>query len=245
MMLSNWTLKGLVALVGVLGATVGAFADQITYGPSAQAITYTGNGSGGITATSAADTADNPATHPCAGITACSVEGPANFIFGPLLTQIGGRFAFTQFNVTAGPYNSGLFPVSSQTAQIFAFNDTAGDALTGSVHWNVIEDDTPQPKFFGTITLTFVNAVTPDFGTDFINGHGYGIDFTSNTISGCSVPANCLTVHALANSTDVASATISSGEVSVPGPLAGAGLPGLLAACGGLLALARRRRKLA
>ena len=30
---------------------------------------------------------------------------------------------------------------------------------------------------------------------------------------------------------------------SVPGPLAGAGLPGLMAACGALLALARRRRR--
>ena len=31
---------------------------------------------------------------------------------------------------------------------------------------------------------------------------------------------------------------------AVPGPLAGAGLPGLLVACGGLLALARRRRRM-
>ena len=39
-------------------------------------------------------------------------------------------------------------------------------------------------------------------------------------------------------------ATALSGQLFVPGPVVGAGLPGLLAACGSLLVLARRRRRL-
>jgi hypothetical protein len=73
-------------------------------------------------------------------------------------------------------------------------------------------------------------------------------DFTgsgvANTQTNVGLTGNPFSITALYKVTTFgngsANATIN---VAVPGPILGAGLPGLLAACGGLMALARRRRR--
>ena len=77
------------------------------------------------------------------------------------------------------------------------------------------------------------------------NGNGFA-DWTLGTVSlaGFSPTATVLFHAVWNNASDGGESFFLVSTLPVPGPIAGAGLPGLILACGGLLALARRRRKL-
>lgn len=103
------------------------------------------------------------------------------------------------------------------------------------------------------ITLETIGGGQPDqmilpSATSFPNGN-QGVD---NFIPYVIGPATfTLNLSGVTANTTITSATFSFGTgpdtfitgVPVPGPIAGAGIPGLIAACGALLGFARRRRK--
>ena len=99
---------------------------------------------------------------------------------------------------------------------------------------SVVADVTSGPF---SVNEQFLASALPITGGNFVPFLDFFDDL--NTSPTDCPPAGCLAVRS------VTGEFYYNPPAAVPGPVVGAGLPGLLAACTGLLALARRRRRVA
>jgi len=156
----------------------------------------------------------------------------------------GGATANDVHFVVSGPsftFFAETGAIKPQMTAIFAFNGSGGAA-------NIVNE---SPATTVGVTGTFEVNGQPDFGTfdsgincPTCNGNtgiaSISFDVLNTTIAALTQP-NAAGVIFIADV--LINGTTGVIDVSIPGPIVGAGLPGLVFACGGLLGLARRRRQ--
>jgi len=210
-----------IALTALWGS--GAEAAQITFGPSAQSITFTGNGANSV------------------AVSSPTLTGSALDTTNALV----GSFSISALSFTAGPQVGGIFTAGANTGT-FTYTNPDGDTLTETWHVTFIQDNTSQPKFFGTGTTTAISGDAAFLAAFGPVGAIDSFDFIEMPLT-CAVPANCTTLDQLATATTSASAPISSGEkfatpIATPEPASLAILGGARLGVGWL---GRRREKIA
>jgi cholinesterase len=145
-----------------------------------------------------------------------------------------------------------LFEVALLPSLVPAFSDSANNLNPG------FRALVPQLQAQFPDAVFGLSNWGPDFDDILTNPSRYGITNTTDPCQNFSTGAVCSDpdkhfYYVIVHPSDVShhivgnelfTEVLALPNVPVPGPIAGAGLPGLIAACGGLIALARRRRQL-
>ena len=181
-------------------------------------------------------------SNPCI-IAGTQCQQPAGFGFNNF-TSSGAISSYNMFSTTpTANVADGVQGTPYTVAQIDAVTNNLPFVVAIDVNTTAAAGETLQlfeVIVNGVVAYNFIGPAL--IGNVANNGNGFG-DWSLGVIdlSGFAQTATVLFHAVWNNATDGAESFFI---VAVPGPLAGAGLPGLVAACCGLVAFARRRRQL-
>jgi hypothetical protein len=157
-----------------------------------------------------------------------------------------GGFHFTGSGTVTVTTGASSYMVTGITGTVT--DGTITDPITGLAPTGTLNGN---DNLLFPIGTTFVGppvSTTPYVSVSNLDPHGIAFFIAAGTIDifGFNVPNTTPPPNPNNNNYGQLSPDgFGVGNFAVPGPIAGAGLPGLLFACGGLLLLARRRQKTA
>jgi hypothetical protein len=239
--LSKIKLFGLLAGISICALAVQPVAaDSITLNAS-------GSGTDGPLSASAAFTTSS-------GLLSVTIT---DTLAASLIRSAGQTVSDLSFTLSNAPGTLGATTATGQLANIGA-DGSVTDVSGSPLRW--LGQGPPPPGGQGTFSI-LGNTITMEAlgggqpsqlllpsSTSFTNANS---SITGGQFNPFVVGPETFTLHlsGVTAATTISSATFSFGTgpetfITVPGPIAGAGLPGLVAACGALLTLARRRRRL-
>jgi hypothetical protein len=116
--------------------------------------------------------------------------GSPNTLSGPVVfgTATGNPgYTFSSTATLTGTFVSGNFNLSPATGvSTFTYVDNNGDKFSADVTWTTLSDNSPNPTFHGTLTITSATAGSGALGAEFANLYPknatVGFDFTMNTL---------------------------------------------------------------